>query len=89
MLVLYDIDMPLKDAKKAMTYHFRKYAKVEDERYGVFFTALIIFITSMIIEGRNQFCLPKVIWSWKRLCCNGSKSRMYCDYSKYDLVLFV
>ena len=39
VLALYDIDMPLKDAKKAMTYHFRKYSKVEDERYiDVFLT---------------------------------------------------
>ena len=33
VLVLYDIDMPLMDAKKAMVHHFRKYDHVRDPRY--------------------------------------------------------
>ena len=32
VLVLYDIDMPLMDAKKAMVHHFRKFDHVRDPR---------------------------------------------------------
>lgn len=29
-MIIYDVDMPFKEAKKAITYHFRKNSHLED-----------------------------------------------------------
>lgn len=42
VLVLYDIDMPLMEAKKAMVHHFRKYDHVRDPRYSVYCSSVLI-----------------------------------------------
>ena len=51
VLVLYDVDMPLMTAKNAITFHFRKYANVEDERYSISYYFVVSFILICIIHS--------------------------------------
>jgi len=32
VMIIYDVDMPLKDARKAVSYHFRKNSQLQDGR---------------------------------------------------------
>lgn len=35
VMIIYDIDMPVHEAREAVAYHFRKHGKLEDERYSL------------------------------------------------------
>ena len=54
VLVLYDVDMPLQQAKKAMEYHFRKYAHVEDER------------AKSVLLAKGYMELEETLMQWKQ-----------------------
>lgn len=34
-MTIYDVDMPVKEAKSAITYHFRKHSQLQDGRYDI------------------------------------------------------
>jgi hypothetical protein len=45
VMIIYDVDMPIHEAREAVAYHFRKHGKLEDERYGFVLSLLRACLT--------------------------------------------
>lgn len=42
VMTIYDVDMPVKEAKTAVAYHFRKHSNLKDGRCGPIFVDRLV-----------------------------------------------
>jgi len=54
VMIIYDLDMPVKEARDAVAYHFRKHGKLEDERV----------IGMLVAKGYME--LEETLMQWKQ-----------------------
>lgn len=75
VLVIYDVDMPIRTARDAVTYHFRKHGGLEDGRfYNIIFFSLLwralfdSFIDRVIglLLAKGYMELEETLMQWKQ-----------------------
>ncbi len=57
-MIIYDVDMPLREARNAIAYHFRKNGKIQDSRFelGQFFFG----INMMFVQSDRDSCCERL-----------------------------
>ncbi len=69
-MIIYDVDMPLKDARKAVSFHFRKNGQLQDGRYAharsirIFVYILVRVIGLLLAKGYME--LEETLMQWKQ-----------------------
>ncbi len=66
ILILYDVNMPLEDARKAVKFHFRRYADIQDDWYD--FRAYFFNMTraKSLLLAKGYMELEETLMQWKQ-----------------------
>lgn len=54
VLIIYDVDMPIKDARKAVAHHFRKHSSLQDGRYEEWLKYFYLRVILTVIYSINR-----------------------------------
>jgi hypothetical protein len=71
VLIIYDIDMPIKEARFAVKYHFLKYKNLEDHRYvdvylSVFVCSCVVCRVIGLLMAKGYMELEETLMHWKQ-----------------------
>ena len=75
-MAIYDVDMPIKQARHAIKFHFSKHSKLQDERFKLkykkyIFLKLILFISIFyrvigLLISKGYMELEETLKQWKQ-----------------------
>jgi len=72
VMIIYDIDLPLKDARKAVAFHFRKHSHLQDGRFvwTIYFLKHFVYFSWNRVIGlliaKGYMELEETLMQWKQ-----------------------